>query len=624
MKKKQTIDETRRRFMAYFTSIGLGATLVPGVLWARMQDAAAPKITLDMLTDSLKLSGVEFTEEERQKMVAGANSNLAKMEQIRALHIPNDVSPPFHFSSIVPGLQVDRSKHPFELSKPPVVNVPGNIEDVAFWPIRSLSELLRTKQVSSVELTKMYLERLHRYNAKLNNTVTFLDDLAMTEAKQADADLAAGRIKSVIHGIPWGAKDIISVKGFRTTWGSGSMKEQVFDYDASVVEMVREAGGVLIAKLTSGEFAQGANWWGGQTKNPWNGGSSSGSSAGPGSATSAGCVGFSIGTETSGSILGPSATCGITGLRPTFGRVSRYGVMALGWTADRLGPMCRYAEDCAMVMSVIAKPDGRDMSVSDIPFNWKPALYDIKKLRVGILNFDTNANPNNQKVLDTLKSLGVAKFIPLTIPTDHPFVDAFNYEQGAFFDEFVRAGRVKDMTNPGRADGFKSARLMNVVDYLQGQRARMIMMTELAKATSGVDVYLVAGAAGGGAGGRGGPGVPGAPGAAAGAAAGAPAAVGGRGARGAAAPGAAVAGGRGGGGGGAPSAPKHSSMANAACYPAVNVPIAFSEKTDTAPMGSPINMVFFAPPFKETELLFVAKSYQDVAQVHLTKPVLTV
>jgi Asp-tRNA(Asn)/Glu-tRNA(Gln) amidotransferase A subunit family amidase len=475
--------------------------------------------------------------------------------------------------------------------------MPGNIEDVAFWPIRNLSELLRTKQVSSVELTKMYLERLHRYNGRLLNTVTFLDDLGMQQAKQADSEIAAGKFRSVLHGIPWGAKDIIAVKGYPTTWGSGSMKNNVFDYDASVIEMVRESGAVLIAKLVSGEFAQGANWFGGQTKNPWNGGSSGGSSAGPGSATSAGCVGFSIGTETSGSILGPSAQCGITGLRPTFGRVSRYGVMALGWTADRLGPMCRYAEDCAMVMSVIAKPDGRDMSVSEIPFNWNPALYDLKKLRIGTLGFDEaafKANPHNQQVLDTLKSLGVSSFTPITLPTNVPFVDAYSYEQGAFFDEFVRAGHVKEMTNPGRADGFKSARLMNVVDYLQGQRARMMMMTALAKATSGVDVYLVAAGApnpnpGGG---RGGPGGRGA----------APA-------RGAA--------GRGGGGN------NHTSMANAACYPAVNVTIGFTEKTENAPVGSPINMVFYAPPFKETELLFVAKSYQDVAKVHTIHPVMT-
>src|SRR6185503_12416808 len=217
---------------------------------------------------------------------------------------------------------------------------------------------------------------------------------------------------------------------------------KVFDYDASVVEMLREAGAVLIAKLTTGEFAQGANWFGGMTRNPWSVSTGSGrSSAGPGSATGAGCVGFSIGTETSGSILGPSRTCGVTGLRPTFGRISRHGVMALGWTYDRLGPMTRYAEDCAMVMSVVAKPDGRDMSISDIPFNWNPARYDIKKLKIGVTGLNSpNINPNAQKLMDVLKQLG-ATLTPLTIPPDNlpQFNEGFTYEQGAYFDELVRS-----------------------------------------------------------------------------------------------------------------------------------------------------------------------------------------
>src|SRR5262249_3097070 len=248
-----------------------------------------------------------------------------------------------------------------------------------------LAELLRTRQVTSVELTEMYLGRLHRYNGLLNNVVTFLDETARAQAKQADAEIAAGRYKGPLHGIPWGAKDIIAVKGFKTTWGSGAYKDQTIDETASVVEMLRDAGSVLLAKVTSGELAQGDRWFGGQTLNPWNlKEGSSGSSAGPGSATAAGLVAFGIGTETSGSILSPSGRCGVTGLRPTFGRVSRCGVMALSWTQDRLGPMCRYAEDCALVMSVIAKPDGRDLSVSEIPFNYNAHL-DVKKLRVGYL-----------------------------------------------------------------------------------------------------------------------------------------------------------------------------------------------------------------------------------------------
>src|SRR5262245_37288646 len=224
-KKRMSIDESRVRFMAYVSSVGLGATLVPGILWGKMQETGSQQITLEMLTTSLKLGGVEFTAEERQAMVNTANQNLTRAVAMRSFHIPNDVSPPFHINAIVPGVVVNKVPQPFALSKAPVVKVPGNLEDVAFWPVRHLSELLRTKQVSSAELTKMYLERLHRYNGQLLNTVTFLDELAMTQAKAADAEIAQGKMRSPVHGIPWGCKDIITVKGYKTTWGSGRSEE---------------------------------------------------------------------------------------------------------------------------------------------------------------------------------------------------------------------------------------------------------------------------------------------------------------------------------------------------------------------------------------------------------------
>ena len=303
------------------------------------------------------------------------------------------------------------TQEPFVLSKAPVLKKPTNMEEIAFLPLRHLAELVRTKQVSSVELTKMYLERLHRYQAKLNFVVTFLDNVGMEQAKKADSEIAAGRYKGPLHGIPWGAKDIISAKGYPTTWGTAPFKDRVFDYDASVIEMLREAGAVLLAKVATGELAGGDNWFGGQTKNPWGPTKgSSGSSAGPCSATAAGCIAFGIGSETSGSILSPSAVCGLPGLRPTFGRVSRYGIMALSWTQDRIGPLVRYAEDAAIVMQTIAKPDGRDMSVSHIPFNWN-ANIDIKKLRVGIIQesfdgiTDPDAKAHNQKTLDIFRLL---------------------------------------------------------------------------------------------------------------------------------------------------------------------------------------------------------------------------
>jgi Asp-tRNA(Asn)/Glu-tRNA(Gln) amidotransferase A subunit family amidase len=506
---------------------------------------------------------------------------------LRGLHIPNDVSPPYHFSPLVPGMTVDRTRRPWVLSKAPSLKRPANLEDVAFWPVRHLAELVRTKQVTSVELTRMYLTRLHRHHAVLNNVVTFLDAHGLAEAERADREIAAGRYKGPLHGIPWGCKDIITVKGVKTTWGSPAFTEQQFDYDASIVEMLRDAGAVLIAKLTTGELAAGDNWFGGQTKSPWDPTQgSSGSSAGPASATAAGGVAFAIGTETSGSILSPAARCGLVGLRPTFGRVSRHGAMALSWTQDRLGPLCRYAEDCALVMQAIARPDGRDMSVSDLPFNWNATL-DVRTLTVGVLqaSFDELTEPaakaNAAATLEALRALGVKTFVPVSVPAFPYEVSAIGVESAAFFDEHARAGRMAKARNGGRPAG----RLVSAVDFLQGQRARMMMMQALADATAHVDVYVVASNSIG----RGGPGGPPAP----------------------RAP-------------GTPRPPRqpqtpgqrHFQMANLACYPAVNVPNGFGDG------GMPTSIVFYAQPYRESELLALAKAYQDRARWHERRPAL--
>jgi Asp-tRNA(Asn)/Glu-tRNA(Gln) amidotransferase A subunit family amidase len=582
-----SLDASRRRFMATFAGAGLGTTLVPGVLWARVQDSGANKVTLAMIDEALKLSGITIADDEKNNLVETANRNLAGYEEIRKLHIPPDVSPPFHFSPLVPGITVNKTRQPIRYSAVPGVKRPSNLEDVAFWPLRNLAELVRTRQVTSLELTDMYLARLHRYNPLLNNVVTFLDDYGRAEARRADSEIAAGRYKGPLHGIPWGAKDIISVKGYKTTWGSKNFSDQILDYDASVVEQLREAGAVLIAKVTTGELAGGDNWFGGQTKSPWDPAQgSSGSSAGPASATAAGCIAFGIGTETSGSILSPAARCGLAGLRPTFGRISRYGVMALSWTQDRLGPICRYAEDNAVVMQAIARPDGRDMSVSDVPFNWD-ARFDIRKLRVGIIqdSFDTitnaSAKANADKMLQTFRSLGISQFIPIDVPVFPVSTGSFNVERTAYFDEHARSGRMKGTRGGSQAPG----RLIPAPEYLQQQRARMMMMMELAKATSHVDVYIVGSNNTG---------------------------VGGPGPRAATTPPT------------PPPAPRpereqpptqrHFSYANLAGYPAINLPNGFADT------GSPTNAVIYAQPFRELEILALAKAYQDAAGFHLIKP----
>jgi len=503
------------------------------------------------------------------------------MRAIRATVIPNDVGPPFYFSPLTPGMVVERKARPPRYSRPAKVRRPADLETVAFWPVSKLSALIKSRQVSSLELTQMYLARLQKHNAKLNCVVTMLPDVAIAQAKQADAELAAGHDRGPLHGVPWGAKDIISVKGYRTTWGSGAYKDQVFDYDASIIELLREAGAVLLAKLTTGELAGGDQWWGGRTNNPWKlDEGASGSSAGPGSATAAGCVPFAIGTETGGSILSPSARCGVTGLRPTFGRVSRYGVMALSWTQDRLGPMCRSVEDCAIVLSAIAKADGRDLSVSEIPFNWDAAL-DWRMLKVGYLpdafadtDRDADWKRNEQATLEKLRTMG-AKLVPLRVPDFDIETIQLSVEAAVFFDDLLRSGRYKQMTSTSRADRFRVSRMIPAVDYLQSQRMRSMMMHELAAATAGVDVYVAPSTNGGPRPPEGAPPTSQPP------------------------PGASQ---------------RHSQMANLACYPGLALPNGF------AASGAPTSVLFMAQPFGEAKLLAVAKAYQDATNFHLAQP----
>jgi len=582
-----TADE-RRRFLAHFSAIGLGSTLLPGVLWGQMQEGASvQRVTPEMLKGALIIAGLNFSDEDQKAMLRSVNQSIGRYEDLRKLHIPNDVAPPFYFSAITPGMKVSRAREPFRPSAP-IVKRPANLEDLAVWPIVQLAQLLKTRQVTSLELTQMYLARLHKYNAKVNCVVTFLDDLALAQAKQADTEIAAGHYKGPLHGIPWGCKDIINVKGYRVTWGSGAFKDQMLDEEASVVEMLRDAGAVLLAKLASGELAGGDQWWGGQTRNPWNNQEGSyGSSAGPGSATGGCLVPFGIGTETGGSILHPSSRCGVTGLRPTFGRVSRYGVMTASWTQDRVGPLCRYAEDCALVMSVIAKPDDRDMSVSDIPFNWN-ARYDIKTIRVGYLkeSFDETKDPvtkrNNEKTLAQVQAMGFT-LVPVTVPQWDFDGSGMGVESGAFMDEFLRSGRDKMLTNPSRGAGMRAARLTPAIEYLQSQRARAMMMAKLAEATAEVDVYIapadrsVTGAD---------PDKPGAP-----------------------------AGGEGGATRG-PQGPtiRHFNMANLACYPALAMPNGFNDN------GTPGSIIFYGRPFNELQILALGKAYQDASGFHLKHP----
>src|SRR3954468_11761536 len=588
--------DSRRRFLAYFASAGLSSTLLPGVLWARVQEEKADRITSAMLKDALAIAGLEFTDEQRQQILSGVNQNLTRYAELRTIQIDPNIAPPLYYSPLVPGTRLDRVAKPFRPSAAPSLRRPATLEDVAFWPLAHLAQLLKTRQVTSVELTRMYLDRLSRFNATLNFVVTYTDELAMQQAQQADREIAAGKYRGPLHGMPWGCKDIIAVPGFPTQWGSGAFKGQVIDTEATVVRLLREAGAVMLAKLTTGELASGDQWFGGRTNSPWDPTEgSSGSSAGPASATAAGCVAFGIGTETSGSILSPSTICGVTGLRPTFGRVSRYGAMTLSWTQDRLGPLCRTVEDCALVFHAIARTDEQDLSVIDLPFNWDADL-DVRKLRVGYLaaGFEEPARHadwkrNDAQVLETVKALGVTpEAFELPSMPVNVTGGILGAESGASFDEFVRSGRDKDLTNKGRSNGMRQSRLVPAVEYLQTQRVRAMIMRQFAATVSKFDVYIApyidmrAGGAGAGGAGR----------------------AGGAGTAGVAATAA---------GDGTPPTPPpsairdHFQVANLCGYPAVSVPNGFTAD------GRPTSITFLGRLYNEAEILAVARVYQERA-----------
>ncbi len=560
-------ESARRDFLSYFSTLGLTSTLLPGVLWAKIQAEGA--LTREGIREAAKLAGLDLTESEQESMLEGVTKNLARYQEIRRHSLPNDVPLPLHFDPRVPGEGLD-SLAPgasFRPSAAPSVERPANLEDAAFWPVTHLAELVRTRQVSSVALTEMYLARLEKYNPLLNCVVTLTKDLAMSQARRADSEIARGRYLGPLHGIPWGAKDIISAKGYPTTWGAEPFRSQVLDVDAAVVERLAEAGAVLVAKLTTGELAFGDRWYGGRTNSPWNPeDGSSGSSAGSGAAPAAGLVGFAIGTDTGGSILAPSVRCGIVGMRPTFGRVSRYGVMAAGFSLDRIGPMCRTAEDCALVLRAIAGPDERDLSVRDVPLSWD-AGRDPSTLRVGYTkelfdgDTDSESRAADARALDEIRALGIElREVELPESDINFFIEYV--ERGAGFDEFARSGRDAGLVRTRHRAELRVAHLVPAVGYLQANRLRFRLMQEVARAMSGVDVMVTT----------------------------------------------------------RPTLDPKSSVnpiTSLTGHPAVAVPNGFTAK------GAPTGMVLVGRLYREGEMLLLAKAYQERTRFYLRKPPLS-
>ena len=443
------------------------------------------------------LAGLQFTQSERDTMLQTLAVLRGKYDTLRTVELPNSIPVPLYFDPRIPGQDIPKGRESYLFQEFPTRR-PENIEDCAFYTIGQLAHLLRTQQVTSLELTEMYLERLKRYGQELECVVTLTEELALKQASRADEEIRRGRYLGPLHGIPYGAKDLLAVSGYKTTWGAMTHKDQVINETATIIKKLEDAGAVLVAKLTLGALAWGDVWFGGKTRNPWNTEQgSSGSSAGPGSATAAGLVGFSIGSETWGSIVSPSTRNGVTGLRPTFGTVSKAGAMALSWSMDKLGPMCRSVDDCALVYSAIKGSDGLDLSVVDVPFQ-VPTKKELRSLRIGYIESafkDTNTTERDRVVLTRLRELGFT-LIPIELPEFPTSSLSFllNVEAAAAFDEMTRKNLDDELVRQVKwawPNVFRTARHVPAVEYVQANRARIVLNQKMSELFKNIDVYVV-------------------------------------------------------------------------------------------------------------------------------------
>lgn len=455
------------------------------------------KISCRTLSAASHLTNLHFTVRERKMMLKDVRNNAAHYDSLRNTDLPNHVPPAIRFDPLYSCADVPLKAEKFVVSRQSVT-LPDDENELAFYPVTKLFKLLRSGKITSVQLTKLYLRRLKKYGPELKCVVTLTEDLALKQARQADREIQAGHYRSLLHGIPFGVKDLLATKNIKTTWGAEPYKENLPDYNATVVERLQEAGAVLVAKLSMGALAMGDVWYGGKTRNPWNTEQgSSGSSAGSAAATAAGLVGFSIGTETYGSIVSPSTRCRVTGLRPTFGRVSRHGAMALSWSMDKIGPICRTVEDCAVVFKAIYGPDGKDHSVINYPFAWNP-YQNTEKIRVGYLKSvfenDTSHAEKNEMILSTLRNQGF-DLIPVKLP-DYPLssmVMILEAEAAAAFDRLTRTDKddlLTRQTENAWPNIFRQARFIPAVEYIQANRIRTLLMQDTHKAIQNVDVFI--------------------------------------------------------------------------------------------------------------------------------------
>lgn len=496
---------TRRKILKVISAAGVGSAV-----FGRALSAQVAEVTEEMIRQAEWITGMEFSDQERELMLRRMRGRLDRSAELREVPLDPEVPPALAFDPAPWAGNVARgSNGAVEISESAARRRPDSSEDLAFATVTELAALVRTRQVSSVELTRLYLDRLRRYDPVLHCVITYTEELALNQAEKADREIAAGRYRGPLHGIPWGAKDNLAVPDYRTTWGAMPYKDQVLSQKATVAARLEEAGAVLVAKLSKGAFG-GDVWFGGQTRNPWNPErGSGGSSAGSAAATAAGLVGFSIGTEVRGSIVWPSRNCGVTGLRPTFGRVSLYGTGPGYWSTQKVGPIARSVEDCALVFHAIHGADGLDPSAKERPFHW-PLRRDVRSLRVGYveslfeLDRTESSDPEevkaaqrewqqlNWRTLEVLRELGI-ELIPINLPNRYPVLAALGVimsaESATGYDELTRSGR-DDLLVRGPNAGILGGQLIPAVEYIRANRVRTLIMEEMERLMSEVDVYV--------------------------------------------------------------------------------------------------------------------------------------
>jgi Asp-tRNA(Asn)/Glu-tRNA(Gln) amidotransferase A subunit family amidase len=511
---------TRRTFLRVIPATlaaGAGIPLKAQPAPAGLVGPGGEAISKAALQCGEELAGIRFTDPEEELMLGVVRRNREFFEALRRVPVPADTEPAFGFrpprparSKAAPAPPAAAGRAPVAPRRPalPRLEVRDAVESLAFQPVTVLAEAVRSRQVTSTALTRMYLDRLKTHGQRLEAVVTLTEELGLAQAAEADREIAAGRYKGPLHGMPWGVKDLFATRGIRTTWGAKPYEHQMIDTDATTIVRLRDAGAVLVAKLTTGELARGNVWFGGRTTNPWGSArSSGGSSAGPGAATAGGLVGFTIGTATGGSIVQPASMCGAVGLQPTYGRVSRHGVMTLRWTLDRVGPICRSVEDCMLVLAAIAGPDGHDETVADLPMPWDPDAP-LGGLRIGYVARMFEEPPAGgvsgrtrwpaqravlHAALDVFRKIGRVE--PVTLP-DLPadaLYGVIEAEAGASFDDLVRSGGVAQLAGKGvgdRANTLRASRFIPAVEYIRAQRVRTLLIRAVNEIFTRCDVIL--------------------------------------------------------------------------------------------------------------------------------------